>query len=94
MAQRCLGLPSRSRHRKWAYVVRDGGGIAVTEDVRIRDLLLEDATAKVRLGGNTLTITSFEHKDGAGWDPGATVDDSAGGAIVWKHPNGFLLYVK
>ena len=82
------------RHRLWAYVVRDGGGLAVTRDVRIRDLLLEDATAKVILGGNTLTITSFEHKDGAGWDPGATVDDSAGGEIVWKRPNGLLIYVK
>ena len=66
----------------------------VGRTVRIRDLLLEDATAKVILGGNTLTISSREHKDGAGWDPGATVDDSAGGEIVWKRPNGLLIYVK
>ena len=71
----------------WAgnYVWTGGGGSKDTS---------WETPANWSVDGNTLTITSFEHKDGAGWDPGATVDDSAGGEIVWKRPNGLLIYVK
>ena len=72
------------------FVVKNSGKINLIADATVNDVSLESG-GRILLHGNTLYIRSHRHKNRRGW--AGSVDESAGGQIVWL-PSGLAITVK
>ena len=107
-----MGDDALADYAKVAVIVSSGNVIAVTNrtwragsTLKLRDMSLSAANAKVYLKSSKIKILSRDHKDGEGWSGGdyasrtnaatITLRDAAAnapGAILW--PTGFAVTVR
>jgi len=82
----------RTAFRRTRFTLRNGAKLVIRGDVTVWDVDLQTASSYITTTNAILTIRSYEHKDGAGWN--GTVSKSGRGDVIWNREAGLRLIIR